>query len=438
MLAVKTIKPSGFNLFICILAIALMTLGTFTYALYASLSEVRTTSGRLQADSNYLKLSYLGQSISTGYQGAFSPFSGGFTPNHSIKFKMQISSLTKPDLNNIGVKVNTPNWLQQLQRPGSNFASHEATQIHLEMDQLSQDTFQVVIQLKNISEQFFATLPLQIKLPDGVEALSYSLPPDHIEQVGQLLSWGNISPGLFNYLFHNYRDLNQSTYAPELGHSLIFSWLYNSIFIVICKLILSMVIAVVAGYLLSKYSFSGRRPLIFLLVFSLAIPPQAIFISNYMLFSSVDLLNSPWALILMCILSAQVLLMKHFFDGLDKNLLFAARVDGATHWQIFRYIYLPQAKPALISVAVLTVQSAWNDFFWPFILLTAPESTFTLPLGLLSLRNSVGMSTSWGSLLAACFISVFPMLLLFIFCRRSLFQTMNQQWHFDRLMKKVS
>lgn len=82
--------------------------------------------------------------------------------------------------------------------------------------------------------------------------------------------------------------------------------------------------------------------------------------------------------------------MKQFFEGFPREIEEAAIVDGANRFQVFWKIVLPNAKPALLVNAILAFQGAWNDFFWPLVLITSPPEALTIQVGLLSLRRSFG------------------------------------------------
>ncbi|GAA6751154.1 hypothetical protein Thermus77412_17190 [Thermus antranikianii] len=76
------------------------------------------------------------------------------------------------------------------------------------------------------------------------------------------------------------------------------------------------------------------------------------------------------------------------------------------------------STPALGALAILTFQGAWNEFFWPFVVLTSPRDIYTLPLGLLSFRNAYGQVGDWGLILAGGFFSMIPVLVLFMVFQR--------------------
>jgi multiple sugar transport system permease protein len=128
--------------------------------------------------------------------------------------------------------------------------------------------------------------------------------------------------------------------------------------------------------------------------------------------------------IVVFVASANVLLMKQFFEGFPREIEEAAIVDGASRFQVFCKIVLPNAKPALLVNAILAFQGAWNDFFWPLVLITSPPEALTVQVGLLSLRRSFGgVQGDWGLVLAGAFISIVPVVILFVLFQRHIVST---------------
>jgi len=154
------------------------------------------------------------------------------------------------------------------------------------------------------------------------------------------------------------------------------------------------------------------------MIFSMTIPGQVTFISNYEIFNALGILNTPWAVITMLVASGQVLIMKQFFEKFPRELEEAAIVDGASPLAILVHVFLPLAKPALASIIILGFQGAWNDFFWPMVVLTSPADVYTLPVGLLSLRNAYGVAGDWSLILAGSFLTTIPVLVVFIIFQR--------------------
>jgi multiple sugar transport system permease protein len=96
----------------------------------------------------------------------------------------------------------------------------------------------------------------------------------------------------------------------------------------------------------------------------------------------------------------------------------AAMIDGTNQWQRYSRVVLPMARPALGAVTILTFQGAWNDFFWPFVVLTSPEDIKTLPIGLLSFRQTYGAAGDWGLILSGAVLSAVPIVIIFVVFQR--------------------
>ena len=156
------------------------------------------------------------------------------------------------------------------------------------------------------------------------------------------------------------------------------------------------------------------------------IPGQVNFISNYLvlrdgifgfsrLWGQATLLNSLSGVILSGLVSAgAVFIMKQFFETIPREVEEAAMIDGTTQWERFFRVVMPMARPALGALTILTFQGAWNDFFWPLVVLTTPEDIKTLPIGLLSFRNIYGNTGDWGLILAGAVMSAVPIIILFV------------------------
>ncbi len=261
-------------------------------------------------------------------------------------------------------------------------------------------------------------LPMNIIAPRGQVLIDSTIPPNRTERLGRVSAWDNIATGSLGYIFKNYVRVYTETVSVDTQERLFLTWTINSFFIAIGKVILTLFFACTAGYALARIKFTGSRIIFTLMLVSMIIPGQVTFISNYLVFKTVGLLQTPWAVIMMVVASAQVLIMKQFFENLPKELEEAAIIDGANHFTILFRIFMPLAKPALITVTILGFQGAWNDFFWPLIVLNGDAEALTLPVGLLSLRNAYGVAGDWNLILAGSFLSTIPVLIIFIIFQR--------------------
>ena len=279
------------------------------------------------------------------------------------------------------------------------------------------------------------TLPVDITAPVNQRFVRSTLAPSRLERRGRVASFDNITPGALGYVFHNYVRVFSEVRSVTTGQSLFWAWIRNSFFIAIVRVITTLLFASMAGYALARLQFPGKNFIFFALLFSMMIPGQVTFISNYLvlrdgifgltqLFGVQTLLNTIWAVIIggasgsALVAAAMVFLMKQFFESIPTEVEEASMIDGANHWQRYWQVVLPMARPALGAVAILTFQGAWNEFFWPFIVLTTPEDIKTLPIGLLSFRQIYGNTGDWGLILAGAILSALPIIILFVVFQR--------------------
>jgi raffinose/stachyose/melibiose transport system permease protein len=182
--------------------------------------------------------------------------------------------------------------------------------------------------------------------------------------------------------------------------------------------LVSTFLACLAAYGLARFNFPGRIPLRLLFIGGLVVPVQLIILPIFIMFRQLHLLGGIWALtVLYCALGIPlgVLVLTGFFRALPRDLEDAARMDGASHFQIFWRIMLPLTRPALAAVVILNSVWMWNDFFLGFILINR-QSSFTLPRGIVAFRGTY--STEWGLIFASVTISIIPVVAAYLMLSR--------------------
>ncbi|MGL5010834.1 MAG: carbohydrate ABC transporter permease, partial [Paracoccaceae bacterium] len=264
-------------------------------------------------------------------------------------------------------------------------------------------------------------LPFTATAPRGQTLIDSTMPVTQMERRGRTASWSNIAPGALGLIFNNYRRVLNETVDLNTGDKLFGSWLWNSFLIAFGRVALIVAASTLAGYALARLRFRGAELVFALVILSLAIPQQVTFVSNYLVMRDLNLLNTNWAVILVYHVSfpTAVLLMKQFFEGFPKEIEEAAIVDGASRLRVLWSVVLPNSKPAIMTNVIMAFQAAWNDFFWPFILITNPPPNLTVQVGLLALREQGGAGESdWGLVLAGAFISIAPVVIIFVLFQR--------------------
>lgn len=194
---------------------------------------------------------------------------------------------------------------------------------------------------------------------------------------------------------------------------------FNSVIVSVSILIFQFMTIIPAAYAFARYRFRGSQLLFGLTMVTLMIPAQLIFLPVYLQMSSWGLINTLLALILPFASSAfGIFLLRQSFKQVPEELLEAARLDQASEWKIIFKIMIPMAKPVLVTFALFSFISHWNDYFWPLVMTTSDEVR-TLPVGITKIRQVEG-GIAWNILMAGNMILVVPILIVFFFAQRQI------------------
>ena len=194
----------------------------------------------------------------------------------------------------------------------------------------------------------------------------------------------------------------------------------NSAFVAVFNVSTTLFTSALVGYLLAKFEFPLKRILFGWYLVSMMIPYQITMIPSYLILAKLGLINSLWGLVIFSAVNAfGIFLMRQFCETLPGELLDAGRIDGASEWQIFFRIVLPQLKPALATLGILVFMSNWNAYLWPMIVLQKVEVR-TLPV-ILTWFNSTYTGQP-ALIMAATVLIVTPILLVFVNFQRWIVQ----------------
>ncbi|RDZ51028.1 hypothetical protein C5C07_15510 [Haloferax sp. Atlit-4N] len=192
----------------------------------------------------------------------------------------------------------------------------------------------------------------------------------------------------------------------------VINWFINSVVVGLAVTGFNLIFDSLAGYSLAKIKFIGRDKIFLLFIATMMIPGMITLIPMYLLIAEFGLLNTHVGLMLPFIAKPfGIFVFRQYFKGLPSSLGEAALIDGCNKLQVFYKIYLPMAKPAVASVGIIVFMGFWNNFTWPFILMS-DSKMYTLPAALYTAQTNY--FTDWGMLMAITLILVLPLLLLFI------------------------
>lgn len=225
------------------------------------------------------------------------------------------------------------------------------------------------------------------------------------EVISRPLTW---FPSAIRY--ENYQDLSK---AIPLGRMYL-----NSI--VVTTLIAAGVLSTsaLAGYGFAKFTFPGRDVLFVLVLATLMIPFFVVMIPIFYLISKFGWVNSYPGLIVPNIVTAfGIFLLRQYMLSLPDEVLDAARVDGASEWEIFWRIAVPLSTPAIGALGILTFVYQWNNFLWPLIVARSSEM-WTVPVGLNSLRVYASSAEVINLQMAGAALAIIPVMIVFLSLQR--------------------
>lgn len=206
-----------------------------------------------------------------------------------------------------------------------------------------------------------------------------------------------------------------SNYDRAWNISGIGGYFLNSLYVTAVSVTGSLLLALMAAYVLTRVPFRGRGLVRLIFLSGLMMPGFLVIVPLYFFLRDLHLLGSLNGLILVYIGSQMpfnVFVLSSFFTSLPKELEEAAYIDGASPSRTFFSVVIPQAMPGIASVGTLNVLTIWNEFFFAFVFLT-DENTQTVPVGLLGLSVNAQYSGQWVELFAGLVISMVPMLIVF-------------------------
>jgi len=194
----------------------------------------------------------------------------------------------------------------------------------------------------------------------------------------------------------------------------------NSAFVSILNVCSTLFTSSLVGYMFAKFEFPGKKILFGWFLTMMMIPTQITMIPSFLILSKLGLINSLWGLVIFSAVDAfGIFMMRQFCETLPNELLDAARIDGASEWQIYWRVALPQLGPPLATLGILGFMQNWNAYLWPMIVLQKIEVR-TLPI-ILTWFNST--HTGQGALvMAATVLIILPILIVFLFFQRWIVQ----------------
>ncbi|PYZ93459.1 ABC transporter permease [Salipaludibacillus keqinensis] len=196
----------------------------------------------------------------------------------------------------------------------------------------------------------------------------------------------------------------------------LLKYIMNSLIYTIGIIIFGLIVNSMAGYALARFNFPFRNFWLAVIIATLIIPPESIFLPLYVLVFNLGWVNTYTGLIVPFIANAfAIFLFRQFFLDFPKEIEEAAKIDGCSQLGIFVRIIVPLTKPVFATVAIVLFINHWNDFLWPLVVAN-DDSMRTIQIGLQFFMNQ--QPVQWGQVMAALTVATLPMLIIFIFLQR--------------------
>lgn len=199
---------------------------------------------------------------------------------------------------------------------------------------------------------------------------------------------------------------------------------YNTMFIAFFVVIGNVLVNSIVAYGFAKIKFKGRETLFRVVLATMMIPGFVTLVPTYVLYAKLGWVGTYLPLIVPAFFgsSFNIFMMRQFYRTIPDSIIEAAKIEGASHLQIWGMIMQPMIKPLLATVALMSFKGVWNDFTNPLLYIN-DENLYTLQLGLQSFKGQ--MQTQWNYLMAMSLYTMLPIIVLFFLFQNYFIQGMN-------------
>lgn len=202
-----------------------------------------------------------------------------------------------------------------------------------------------------------------------------------------------------------------------------FMWYKNSLLILVISVTCTLLVCYFVAYGLTMYEFKFKNFLFTLVLATMMVPFEILMLPMYKEIIALKLVDTYFGVIITGVCNAStIFFFRQFLSGLPKDLLSAARIDGANEYRIAVSIILPLAKPAFASMGILSAMGCWNSILWPLLVLKGADK-FTLPIGLNTLLTPYG--NNYDVLIAGSMFGILPIFIIFLLFQKYIIDGMT-------------
>lgn len=180
-----------------------------------------------------------------------------------------------------------------------------------------------------------------------------------------------------------------------------------------------LVCSVLAAYAFARLRFPGRDVLFWVYIATLMVPATVTVVPLYLMMAEAGLRNTFWALVLPFMFGSPyaIFLLREYFRSIPRDLINAARLDGAHTLDVITHVVVPVSRPILVTLALITVVSQWNNFLWPLVI-TSGSKWQVLTVATAGLQTQY--NAQWTLVMAATTVAIVPLIVLFIAFSRNI------------------
>ncbi|WP_246569745.1 carbohydrate ABC transporter permease [Lentibacillus saliphilus] len=216
------------------------------------------------------------------------------------------------------------------------------------------------------------------------------------------------------------KSIDLSGYIYTFEETGFLRWYLNSFIVAVVVTVSNIIFCSLIGYTLAKFRFFGARGIFILILSTMMIPTEMLVIPWYVLSSDMQWVDSYWGIMFPGMMEAfGIFLMRQFMGNVPDDILDAARIDGMGEFKIWWRVAMPQVKPAISALAIITFLGNWNAYLWPVIVTSTAEMR-TLPVGISLYGTSDAGGIQWNTIMAMSTLTVIPMIIVFLIFQRQI------------------
>jgi multiple sugar transport system permease protein/sn-glycerol 3-phosphate transport system permease protein len=194
-------------------------------------------------------------------------------------------------------------------------------------------------------------------------------------------------------------------------------WVLNSLIVSSALTVGQVLTSVLAAYAFARFGFRGREACFWLVLVTMMVPPQTLMVPSYVIVHQLGWVDTISGLVVPHLAwGFGIFMLRQFFLGVPRELTDAAALDGCGSLRTLWHVHVPLARSALAALAIIAFVTAWNEYYWPLIVVTSDEMR-TLPIGIPRFTGA-DLDVQWQATMAAATMATLPVLALYVVAQK--------------------